>query len=230
MSDVKSSAEAASGEDAPDLAETSVHLEKSGAKTANTGLAWVIVCLLAVLVFILWRANNSLNLPTQDPQIAALQREIDAHRAALNGESTATDESVGEPVEVIAGRLKRDVDGLLSLAAHFQEELAEKDALIASRTTKISELEALRQTLAKDVARLQEELQVALAGVTASDAMRGELDVAKAELALMREEFKRQSGAVSAEDFEDLKRRFEETSRAKEFFEARVAELEKSVK
>lgn len=230
MSDVKSSAEAASGEDAPDLAETSVHLEKSVAKTANTGLAWVIVCLLAVLVFILWRANNSLNLPTQDPQIAALQREIDAHRAALNGESTATDESVGEPVEVIAGRLKRDVDGLLSLAAHFQEELAEKDALIASRTTKISELEALRQTLAKDVARLQEELQVALAGVTASDAMRGELDVAKAELALMREEFKRQSGAVSAEDFEDLKRRFEETSRAKEFFEARVAELEKSVK
>jgi hypothetical protein len=69
-----------------------------------------------------------------------------------------------------------------------------------------------------------------LAGVTASDAMRGELDVAKAELGLMREEFKRQSGAVSAEDFEDLKRRFEETSRAKEFFEARVAELEKSVK
>ncbi|MEY4243327.1 MAG: hypothetical protein RLZZ245_912 [Verrucomicrobiota bacterium] len=230
MSDVKSSAEAASGEDAPDLAETSVHLEKSGAKTANTGLAWVIVCLLAVLVFILWRANNSLNLTTQDPQIAALQQQIDAHRAALNGESTATDESVGEPVEAIAGRLKRDVDGLLSLAAHFQEELAEKDALIASRTTKISELEALRQTLAKDVARLQEELQVALAGVTASDAMRGELDVAKAELALMREEFKRQSGAVSAEDFEDLKRRFEETSRAKEFFEARVAELEKSVK
>lgn len=230
MSDVKSSAEAASGEDAPDLAETSVHLEKSGAKAANTGLAWVIVCLLAVLVFILWRANNSLNLPTQDPQIAALQREIDAHRAALNGESTATDESVGEPVEAIAGRLKRDVDGLLSLAAHFQEELAEKDALIASRTTQISELEALRQTLAKDVVRLQEELQVALAGVTASDAMRGELDVAKAELALMREEFKRQSGAVSAEDFEDLKRRFEETSRAKEFFEARVTELEKSVK
>jgi chromosome segregation ATPase len=230
MSDVKSSAEAASGEDAPDLAETSVHLEKSGVKKANTGLAWVIVCLLAVLVFILWRANNSLNLPTHDPQIAALQREIDAHRAALNGESTATDESVGEPVEAIAGRLKRDVDGLLSLAAHFQEELAEKDALIASRTTQISELEALRQTLAKDVVRLQEELQVALAGVTASDAMRGELDVAKAELGLMREEFKRQSGAVSAEDFEDLKRRFEETSRAKEFFEARVAELEKSVK
>lgn len=230
MSDVKSSAEAASGEDAPDLAETSVHLEKSGAKAANTGLAWVIVCLLAVLVFILWRANSSLSLPTQDPQIAALQREIDAHRAALNGESTATDGSVGEPVEAIAGRLKRDVDGLLSLAAHFQEELAEKDALITSRTTQISELEALRQTLAKDVVRLQEELQVALAGVTASDAMRGELDVAKAELALMREEFKRQSGAVSAEDFEDLKRRFEETSRAKEFFEARVAELEKSVK
>ena len=230
MSDVKSSAEAASGEDAPDLAETSVHLEKSGAKAANTGLAWVIVCLLAVLVFILWRANSSLSLPTQDPQIAALQREIDAHRAALNGESTATDEPVGEPVEAIAGRLKRDVDGLLSLAAHFQEELAEKDALIASRTTKISELEALRQTLAKDVACLQEELQVALAGGTASDAMRGELDVAKAELALMREEFKRQSGAVSAEDFEDLKRRFEETSRAKEFFEARVTELEKSVK
>lgn len=230
MSDVKSSAEAASGEDAPDLAETSVHLEKSGAKTANTGLAWVIVCLLAVLVFILWRANNSLNLTTQDPQIAALQQQIDAHRAALNGESTATDESVGEPVEAIAGRLKRDVDGLLSLAAHFQEELAEKDALIASRTTQISELEALRQTLAKDVVRLQEELQVALDGVTASDAMRGELDVAKAELALMREEFKRQSGAVSAEDFEDLKRRFEETSRAKEFFEARVTELEKSVK
>lgn len=230
MSDVKSSAEAASGEDAPDLAETSVHLEKSGAKTANTGLAWVIVCLLAVLVFIVWRANSSLSFPTQDPQIAALQREIDAHRAALNGESTATDGSVGEPVEAIAGRLKRDVDGLLSLAAHFQEELAEKDALIASRTTKISELEALRQTLAKDVARLQEELQVALAGGTASDAMRGELDVAKAELALMREEFKRQSGAVSAEDFEDLKRRFEETSRAKEFFEARVTELEKSVK
>lgn len=230
MSDVKSSAEAASGEDAPDLAETSVHLEKSGAKAANTGLAWVIVCLLAVLVFILWRANSLLSLPTQDPQIAALQREIDAHRAALNGESTATDGSVGEPVEAIAGRLKRDVDGLLSLAAHFQEELAEKDALIASRTTKISELEALRQTLAKDVARLQEELQVALAGGTASDAMRGELDVAKAELALMREEFKRQSGAVSAEDFEDLKRRFEETSRAKEFFEARVTELEKSVK
>jgi hypothetical protein len=103
-----------------------------------------------------------------------------------------------------------------------------KDAEISSRDQEISRLEAARQGSAKEVADLHQELKLALAGGPETERLGQELAAAKAELAALREEFKGMSAGVAVEDFEDLKRRFEETSRAKEFFEARVKELEKS--
>lgn len=47
-----------------------------------------------------------------------------------------------------------------------------------------------------------------------------------AELAAARQKLQMMSGGASAEDYADLKRRFDETLSAKEFFEARVKALE----
>jgi hypothetical protein len=230
MSDLKAPADVPSGADSPELEATPVIAEKS-AGPPNAGLAFVIIGLLAVLVFILWRANSQGD-SAGNSQIAALQAEIDAHRASLERERAASGSAgglaEGEAVEAIAERIKRDTDSLALIGGQFEEQLRLKDAEISSRDQEISRLEAARQGSAKEVADLHQELKLALAGGPETERLGQELAAAKAELAALREEFKGMSAGVAVEDFEDLKRRFEETSRAKEFFEARVKELEKS--
>ena len=56
--------------------------------------------------------------------------------------------------------------------------------------------------------------------------MKAQRDALAAELAAVRQELAAKGQGVSADDFADLQRRFEETLRAKEFFEAKVKELE----
>ena len=56
--------------------------------------------------------------------------------------------------------------------------------------------------------------------------VKSQRDALSAELKEVREKMRTMSAGVSPDEYADLKRRFEETLRAKEFFEARVKDLE----
>jgi outer membrane protein OmpA-like peptidoglycan-associated protein len=56
--------------------------------------------------------------------------------------------------------------------------------------------------------------------------MKAQRDALAAELASVRQELAGTSAGASADEFADLQRRFEETERARAFFEARASELE----
>ena len=142
-------------------------------------------------------------------------------------------EGASEPVEEIAKRLKKDADTMVALATTFQEMLSEKEAELSAKNSEIIRSEQLRQSLTNESARLSAELQRAL--VSNSDvellrrdltAMRAQRDALSAELAGVRSELASKGQGVSSDEFADLERRFEETLRAKEFFESKVAELE----
>jgi outer membrane protein OmpA-like peptidoglycan-associated protein len=215
--------------------EIAAAAQKNGA-SSTLALVFVIVCLLGVLVFMLWRSNFQRS-SASDADITALQSEIDARREELNRQRVSLGlsplEGGFEPVENISARLKKDADSLVALAGRFQEMLSEKDSELTARNSEILRSEKLRQSLAAESSRLQQELQRALVGGSDADRLRRELadlksqrDALVEELGLAREKISGMSAGVASEDYEDLKRRYEETLRAKEFFEARVQELE----
>jgi outer membrane protein OmpA-like peptidoglycan-associated protein len=171
------------------------------------------------------------------PELTELQAEATALRNQLNRERVAMGlrplEGGSEPMEDIAARLKKDADTMVALATSFQAMLAEKDAEISAKSAELIRSEQLRQSLAAESARLQGELQRALVNGSDADLIRRDLEAMKsqrdalaAELATLRGELAAKDDGVSPDDFADLQRRFDETLKAKEFFEAKVAELE----
>jgi outer membrane protein OmpA-like peptidoglycan-associated protein len=122
---------------------------------------------------------------------------------------------------------------MVALAASFQAMLADKDIEIKAKNAEILRLEQLRESFAAESKRLNDELQRALVSGSGADLLRRDLDGMKAqrdalatELASVRDELAAKGKGVSADDFADLQRRYDETLRAKEFFEAKVKELE----
>ena len=129
--------------------------------------------------------------------------------------------------------MKKDADTLVALAGSYQKLLGEKDNELIARNTEILRSEKLRAALTADNNRLQTDLQRALVGSSDIDLLRRDLadvksqrDALAAELKDARKEMQTLSAGVSSDDYADLKRRYEETLRAKEFFEARAKELE----
>ena len=201
--------------------------------------AFVIIALLVVLVTLNLRKGGGGKVAPED--IGELQAEAQALREQLNRERLALGlrplEGNAESMQDIAARLRKDADTMVALATSFQTMLAEKDAEISAKNTDLIRSEQLRKTLAAESARLQGELQRAIAGgadteslrreITAlqqeRDALAGQLDKAKQELAA-------NSGGVSAEAYADLQRRLEEITRARDFFEKRAADLEAASK
>jgi outer membrane protein OmpA-like peptidoglycan-associated protein len=59
-----------------------------------------------------------------------------------------------------------------------------------------------------------------------SENLKAQRDALSAELAKLRDDLAARGEGVAADDYADLQRRFDETLKAKEFFEARVVELE----
>jgi outer membrane protein OmpA-like peptidoglycan-associated protein len=122
---------------------------------------------------------------------------------------------------------------MVALASSFQAMLADKDIELKAKNAEILRLEQLRQSFAAESTRLQNELQRSLVAASEADLLRRDLEAMKAqrdalttELAGVREELAAKGKGVSADDFADLQRRYEETLRAKEFFEAKVKDLE----
>ncbi|RPJ32986.1 MAG: hypothetical protein EHM17_11835 [Verrucomicrobiaceae bacterium] len=198
-------------------------------------LALVIIALLGVLIVITVRENKGGSANSAD--LNELQAEASALRTQLNRERIAMGlrplEGGAEPMEDIAARLKKDADTMVALAGSFQTMLAEKDAEISAKSAELIRSEQLRQSLAAESARLQAELQRALVNGSDAELLRRDLaglksqrDALAAELASVREELAAKGQGASATEMADLQRQLEETRRAKDFFEARVTELE----
>lgn len=151
-------------------------------------VAWMAFVLIAVLGFLIAMVLRSglLRPSPGNPGVAALQAQLDA---------LSIGQGDAEPAEVIAGRMKKDVDTLVELASGYQKLLGEKDSQLTARTAEALRVEQARLSLA-------------------------------AELAAARQKLEAMGGGASAEDYADLKRRLDETLRAKEFFEARAKALE----
>ena len=195
-------------------------------------LAFVIIALLGVLIVMVLK-NSSLRSPSSEADVVALQAEANALRSEYNRERIAMGlrplEGDSEPIEEVASRVKKDADTLVALATSYQRMLAEKDSELTARNAEILRLERLRQSLSAEITRVQGELQRALVSGSDNELLRRDLADLKAQrdaLAAELNEARQKNSGVSAEDHADLKRQLEETQRAKEFFEARVRELE----
>jgi outer membrane protein OmpA-like peptidoglycan-associated protein/xanthosine utilization system XapX-like protein len=200
-------------------------------------LIFVIMALLGVLIVVAIRGVISGQPSVRAEDISNLQAEVNARRNELNRQRIAMGlaplEGTSEPIDAIANRLKADADTLVALAARFQEMLAEKDSEITAKNAEWLRAEQLRQTLASENSRLQAELGRALAAGSDGDRLRSDLanlksqrDALADELNATLEKLKTVSAGVSEEDYEVLERQLEEALRAKDFFEARVKQLE----
>lgn len=203
-------------------------------------LAFVIIALLGVLIVMVLK-NSSWTSSSGNEELKTLQAEAEALRSEYNNQRIAMGlrpiEGASEPIEEIAGRLKKDADTLVALAGSYQKLLSEKDNELTARNAEILRSEKLRAALTAENTRLQADLQRALVGSSDFDLLRRDLadvkaqrDALAAELSDAREKMRTMSAGVSNDDYADLKRRFEETLRAKEFFEARVRDLEGDLK
>jgi outer membrane protein OmpA-like peptidoglycan-associated protein len=199
-------------------------------------LAFIIIALLGVLIVMNIRnrmggsAVDSEELRVLKAQVAAAEADLNAGRVAMG---LRPREGMAEPVEDVAARLKKDADTMVALAGSFQSMLAEKDAEISAKNGEILRSEQLRQSLSAELERLRQQLGTALLSSSEMDLLRRESETLKAprdalsaELAKLRDDLAARGEGVDADQFADLQRRFDETLKAKEFFEARVTELE----
>jgi outer membrane protein OmpA-like peptidoglycan-associated protein len=236
MSDDKLRAE--EHDDAESLRENSENI--NDAKKSNVppaiALAFVIIALLGVLIVMVLK-NGSLGSSSTSGELGSLQAEVDARRAELNRQRVAMGlspiDSNAEPIGDIANRLKKDADSLVALASRYQEMIAEKDKELTAKSSDYLTSEKLRQSLYAENSRLQSDLNRALIGGSDAERLRADLvdlkaqrDALAGELAALREKMKTMSAGVSSDDYAELQRRYEEASRARDFFEARVKELQ----
>ncbi len=222
-------------EQSPNQEQQPVEARISGSKPSlppAVALAFVTIALLGVLIVMVLK-NRSWHSNAGSADVSALQAEANALRSEYNRERIAMGlrpvEGDSEPIEEVAGRMKKDADTLVALATSYQRMLAEKDSELTARNAEILRLERLRQSLSTEITRLQGELQRALVNGSDIDLIRRDLADIKAQrdaLATELNEARQKNSGVSADDYANLKRQFEETQRAKEFFEARVRQLE----
>lgn len=199
-------------------------------------LAFVIIALLGVLIVMVLRNGYSLS-GSSSADLTTLQAESNALRGELNSQRIAMGlrpiEGSSEPIEEIAARMKKDADSVVALAGSYQKLLAEKDNELSARNAEILRSEKLRAALSAENARLQGDLQRALVGSSDMELLRRDLadvksqrDALAAEVKDLRQKMLTMSAGIPEDEYADLKRRYEETLRAKEFFEARVKDLE----
>ncbi len=192
-------------------------------------LAFVIIALLGVLIVMNLRGGFG-RMVSGSPEITELQAEANALKSQLNRERVAMGlrplEGNFEPVEDVAARLKKDAETMVALAASYQAMLSDKDAELSAKSAELLRAEQLRQTYASESARLQGELQRALVGSSQADGLRRDLELMRAQRDALTAELATKGQGVPEDEYADLKRRLEETMRAKDFFEAKVKELE----
>ncbi|MFT4176667.1 MAG: OmpA family protein [Luteolibacter sp.] len=210
--------------------------ERNGKMPITTVLlAATLVLLVALIVVNIQR--RKIDQTVRESDLSVAKADLEAYRTYLNRQRAEMGltplQTEGEPIEKIADRMKKDAETLVLLTTRFQEMLTEKDAVLSGKTAELVRSEQMRQSLLQETSRLQSELQRALAESSEADLlrrsqeqMRNQRDALTAELSKVRSELAARGQMASADDLADLQRRLDETSKAKEFYERRVAELE----
>lgn len=199
-------------------------------------LLFLILAMLIVLAVTVVRRGETPKSSDEDPRLAVIKAEVEARHSELNRQRLAMGlsplEGGSEPVEEIAKRLRTDAEALAGISGKFQQMLADKDAELSARNGETLRLERLRQDVSLENARLQSELQRALIASAEVDRLKmmladaqAQRDAMSRELATLKEEM---GAGANDEEFAALQRRYEETLRAKDFYEARVKELEEN--
>lgn len=218
----------------PEAVETQVGSKLTAQFNPVLVLLFMILAMLIVLAVTVVRRGETPKSSGEDPTVAAIKADLDARRSELNRQRLAMGlsplEGSSEPVEEIAKRLRTDAETLAGISGKFQQMLADKDAELSARNGETLRLERLRQDVSLENARLQSELQRALIASAEVDRLKmiladtqAQREAISNELAKLREQM---GAGVSDEEFAALQRRYEETLRAKEFYEARAKELE----
>ncbi len=204
------------------------------------GLLACLAIVLLVLLVLMSRRGVTSGSAADSADLAELQAEANALRGQLNRERIELGlrplDDGSEPIREIAVRLKKDTDTLVTLAGSLEAMLEEKDLKISAMGAELLRSAQSRQGFAAESARLQGELQQAAVNGAEGDRLRRDLaamktqrDALAGELAELRKELASKQAAGVPDDLLDLKRRFDETLRAKEFFEAKAKELEGNV-
>lgn len=202
----------------------------------TVALTFVILALLGVFLAT-WFKNGVSHRVASPTELSTLQAQADALRSEYNNERSAMGlrpiESGSESLEDLSARVKKDTNSLIALAVTYQKMLGEKDSELTARNLELLRTENLRLGLANENARLQAELKRVSVGGSGVERLQRDLESAKnqrdalaAELATARQKIESMATTATADDVADLKRRLDETLRAKEFFEARAKTLE----
>ncbi|MCX6878714.1 MAG: OmpA family protein [Verrucomicrobia bacterium] len=194
--------------------------------TPVVAMAVVIVVMLLVLIVM------KLKTPTADQKVADLRVELaELNRRSVSlGLPTLTG---GEQLGDIASRLKKDADSMVLLSGRYQQLIDENNAELARKNAELLGSRQYQQGLTNDLVRLKNELQQAKSAGYEAESLRREkaelktlCDAQVVELATLKQQLAAVGELASKEDMESLQRRYEETLRAKEFFESRTKELE----
>jgi outer membrane protein OmpA-like peptidoglycan-associated protein len=199
-------------------------------------LGFVIIALLGGLVAIALRGGFSRS--SSDPvEVARLKAETNALQNQLNRNRLELGlrplEGGAESIDDVAARLKKEADTMVMMASSLEKLLTESEARNRATESKLLQSETSRQNLAADSVRMQEEIRRALVTGSEADLLRRDLTTAKArndalmaELDQTRKELAAKGEGASKEDLADMQRRLEEALRARDFFEAKVKELQ----
>ena len=217
---------------AQDEAELGTH-KAQAYRTSNTPvgtpvvvMAMVVVVLLVVLMVI------KLRTPAEDQRVAALRASLEEYnqRSRSLGLSAL---SGGEQLGDIANRLKKDADSVVLLAERYKQLIDESNTEMVRKNAELLSSKQYVQNLTNDLVNAKNESQQAKSSGYEAEALRREVATLKtqyetqiAEMATLKQQLAAAGEQAPKADMDDLQRRFEETRRAKEFFESRAKELE----
>lgn len=195
---------------------------------AVAGLAALL--LVSIIVKSSSRDDGGGTTVVSEADLKAMQAEIEARRAVVNRNRADYNQpplpSQGQALDDITARMRRDADTLISLIERSQELIAAKDRQITGKNVELIRSEQRRQALAVELAdlrhdtadttRMRDELAAAVAR---GERLAGELADAREQLAELTEN-------PPPDELDVMKRRLDEATRARDFFEERANELE----
>lgn len=216
--------------------------EEPAAKTAippYVGVGLLVAALVLVLLVVVVRSRKNpsggdeKSITAVSAELEAMRSEVNRQRMSMGLRPLSSSEGGAESVDIIAKRLTKDAETIVGLASSFQDMLKEKDVAIDSKNSELINSERLRQSLAAENSRLQQEVSRLIVGGADGDLakqqvndLKGQRDRIAADYARVQKELADKSDSVSTEEVDTLRRQLDETRRAREFFEKRVAELE----
>jgi flagellar motor protein MotB len=206
-------------------------------------ILWAMIAILLLALLVGMRISSGVARPMpDDSQVKAIQAELSASESELNALRVSMGlrpkESAFEPVGDVAARLKKDADTMVALAKSLQSSLVEKEAMLSAKNAEIIKSDQTRLLLVGELEKLKQQLGSSIASSAIAESVRSENDALKAQrdalvadLARVRDELaaQRATANVPSDEIVQWERRLEEATRARQFLETRVGQLEQEL-